>query len=183
LHVGAGTFLPVKEDDVKNHPMHREHLVFTPALIETLLAHKGPYIPVGTTSLRAVESLYWSGVWLIEKKPLENETLIIPKEYAYEVRDKSISIKDSLEAVLAYLKANKLEHWLAETEILIMPGYTLHFCDALITNFHQPKSTLLVLIAALIGDDWKKVYEIALENEYRFLSYGDSSLLYKKKNI
>jgi S-adenosylmethionine:tRNA ribosyltransferase-isomerase len=183
LHVGAGTFLPVKEDDVKNHPMHREQLVFTPALIETLLAHKGPYIPVGTTSLRAVESLYWTGVWLIEKKPLENETLIIPKEYAYEVRDKSISIKDSLEAVLAYLKANKLEHWLAETEILIMPGYKLHFCDALITNFHQPKSTLLVLIAALIGDDWKKVYEAALENEYRFLSYGDSSLLYKKKNI
>ena len=121
------------------------------------------FIPVGTTALRALESLYWSGVWLIEKKPLENETLIIPKEYAYEVRDKSISIKDSLEAVLAYLKANKLEHWLAETEILIMPGYKLHFCDALITNFHQPKSTLLVLIAALIGDDWKKVYEAALE--------------------
>lgn len=183
LHVGAGTFLPVKEDDVSKHPMHREQLVFTPGLIETLKSHQGPFIPVGTTALRALESLYWSGVWLLDKKPIANGVLILPKEYAYEERLSVPSIQEALDAVLSYMKQQKLSHWVAETEILIMPGYTLHFCDGIITNFHQPKSTLLVLIATLIGDDWKRVYEAALENDYRFLSYGDSSLLFKKKDI
>ncbi len=183
LHVGAGTFLPVKEEDVSKHPMHREQIVFTPELIETLLQHTGPFIPVGTTSLRALESLYWSGVWLIENRPLENGLLILPKEFAYELREKTVSNQDSLTAVLSYLKENNRNYWVAETELLIMPGYKLHFCDAIVTNFHQPKSTLLVLIAALIGEDWKKVYDSALTNEYRFLSYGDSSLLYKKQDI
>ncbi len=182
LHVGAGTFLPVKDDDVSKHPMHREQLVFTPELIKTLLSHQGPYIPVGTTALRALESLYWSGVWLLEKKPIEKGVLIIPKEFAYEARS-PISNKDSLEAVLHYIESQNLAHWVAETEILIMPGYTLHFCDGLVTNFHQPKSTLLVLISALIGHNWKQVYDTALANDYRFLSYGDSSLLFKKKDI
>ncbi len=183
LHVGAGTFLPVKEEDVSKHPMHREQIVFTPELIETLLQHTGPFIPVGTTSLRALESLYWSGVWLIENRPLENGLLILPKEFAYELREKTVSNQDSLKAVLKYLQENNRKYWVAETELLIMPGYKLHFCDAIVTNFHQPKSTLLVLIAALIGEDWKKVYDSALTNEYRFLSYGDSSLLYKKQDI
>ena len=182
LHVGAGTFLPVKDDDVSKHPMHREQLVFTPELIKTLLAHQGPIIPVGTTALRALESLYWSGIWLLEKRPIENGVLIIPKEFAYEARS-PISNKDSLEAVLHYIESQHLTHWVAETEILIMPGYPLHFCDGIVTNFHQPKSTLLVLIAALIGEDWKRVYDTALANDYRFLSYGDSSLLFKKKDI
>jgi S-adenosylmethionine:tRNA ribosyltransferase-isomerase len=173
LHVGAGTFLPVKEEDVSKHPMHREQIVFTPELIETLLQHTGPFIPVGTTSLRALESLYWSGVWLIENRPLENGLLILPKEFAYELREKTVSNQDSLKAVLKYLQENNRKYWVAETELLIMPGYKLHFCDAIVTNFHQPKSTLLVLIAALIGEDWKKVYDSALTNEYRFLSYGD----------
>ena len=183
LHVGAGTFLPVKEEDVSKHPMHREQIVFTPELIESLLRHKGPFIPVGTTALRALESLYWSGVWLIENRPLENGLLILPKEFAYELREKTISIQDSLQAVLGYLEVNNRNYWVAETELLIMPGYQLRFCDALVTNFHQPKSTLLVLIAALIGDDWNQVYNSALSNEYRFLSYGDSSLLFKKQDI
>jgi S-adenosylmethionine:tRNA ribosyltransferase-isomerase len=183
LHVGAGTFLPVKEEDVSKHPMHREQIVFTPELIESLLRHKGPFIPVGTTALRALESLYWSGVWLIENRPLENGLLILPKEFAYELREKTISIQDSLQAVLGYLEVNNCKYWVAETELLIMPGYQLRFCDALVTNFHQPKSTLLVLIAALIGDDWNQVYNSALSNEYRFLSYGDSSLLFKKQDI
>ena len=183
LHVGAGTFLPVKEEDVSKHPMHREQIVFTPALIETLKAHQGPFIPVGTTSLRALESLYWSGVWLIEKRPIENGVLVLPKEFAYEVRPFIPSIENALDAILQYLKEENRNYWVAETELLIMPGYTLHFCDAIVTNFHQPKSTLLVLIAALIGDDWKRVYDVALANNYRFLSYGDSSLLFKKKDI
>jgi S-adenosylmethionine:tRNA ribosyltransferase-isomerase len=183
LHVGAGTFLPVKDDDVSKHPMHREQLVFTPELIKTLIAHQGPYIPIGTTALRALESLYWGGVWLIENKTIKEDVLVIPKEFAYKTRSNRISNKESLEAVLNYIENSKLDYWVAETELLIMPGYPLHFCDAIVTNFHQPKSTLLVLIAALIGDDWKKVYDSALLNDYRFLSYGDSSILFKKKDI
>jgi S-adenosylmethionine:tRNA ribosyltransferase-isomerase len=183
LHVGAGTFLPVKEEDVSKHPMHREQIVFTPALIETLKAHQGPYIPVGTTSLRALESLYWSGVWLIEKRPMDNGVLVLPKDFAYEERSYIHSIQEALDAVLEFLEEEKKNYWVAETELLIMPGYTLHFCDGIITNFHQPKSTLLVLVSALIGDDWKRVYDAALANNYRFLSYGDSSLLFKKKYI
>jgi S-adenosylmethionine:tRNA ribosyltransferase-isomerase len=163
--------------------MHREQIVFTPELIETLLQHSGSFIPVGTTALRALESLYWSGVWLLDKKPFENDVLVLPKEYAYEERLYVPSIQESLEAVLSFIKQQKRNYWVAETEILIMPGYSLHFCDAIVTNFHQPKSTLLVLIAALIGEDWQKVYDSALSNEYRFLSYGDSSLLFKKQDI
>lgn len=183
LHVGAGTFLPVKDDDVSKHPMHREQMVFTAELIKTLLDHKGPYIPVGTTALRALESLYWSGVWLIENKKIEEDVLIIPKEFAYKQRSKIITNEESLKAVLSHIASLKLDYWVAETELLIMPGYKLHFCDGIVTNFHQPKSTLIVLIAALIGDDWRKVYEAALSNDYRFLSYGDSSLLFKKTDI
>ena len=183
LHVGAGTFLPVKEEDVSKHPMHREQLVFTTAIIETLKSHQGPFIPVGTTALRALESLYWSGVWLIENRPLENGLLILPKEFAYEERKFIPSVENALDAVLQFLKEENRNYWVAETELLIMPGYKPRFCDAIVTNFHQPKSTLLVLIAALIGEDWMKVYDSALSNDYRFLSYGDSSLLFKKQDI
>lgn len=180
LHVGAGTFLPVKEDNVAHHPMHREQLIFSIPMIETLLQHQGPMVPVGTTALRALESLYWSGVYLMEGKPIPAEGFVLPKEFAYQVHAKNYSVQESLKKVLDYLRTHRLEQWVAETELLIMPGYPLHLCDALITNFHQPKSTLLVLIAALIGEHWRKVYEVALEEGYRFLSYGDSSLLFKQ---
>ncbi len=183
LHVGAGTFLPVKEEDVSKHPMHREQIIFTPELIETLLQHPGPFIPVGTTALRALESLYWSGVWLVENRPLENGLLVLPKEFAYEERKFIPSVENALDAILQFLKEENRNYWVAETELLIMPGYKPRFCDAIVTNFHQPKSTLLVLIAALIGEDWMKVYDSALSNDYRFLSYGDSSLLFKKQDI
>ena len=178
LHVGAGTFLPVKEGEIRNHPMHREQLIFTKDFIRQILEHKGPFIPVGTTALRGLESLYWSGVWLVEGNQIPENGLIIPKEFAYRTR-KAISNEESLLAVMAYLDANKLETWIAQTELLIMPTYQFHFCDALITNFHQPKSTLLVLVSALIGEAWRSIYEEAIENKYRFLSYGDACLFYK----
>lgn len=177
LHVGAGTFLPVKVERVNEHPMHREQLVFSRSMIQSILNHHGPFIPVGTTSLRALESLYWSGVYLIENDFHFEGYLTLAKDFAYLIREK-ISIQKSLEAVLFYLDQNQRDKWIAETELLIMPGYEFHFCDALITNFHQPKSTLLVLISALVGNAWKDIYRTALENDYRFFSYGDSSILF-----
>lgn len=179
LHVGAGTFLPVKEEDVSKHPMHREQVVISKAFIQALLAQKGPIIPVGTTAMRALESLYWSGVWLLEAREWDKQTMIIPKEFPYLVRE-LVATQTAVEAVWNYLDQNHLHDWVFETEILIMPGYQLRFCHALVTNFHQPKSTLMVLIAALVGNSWKKIYDSALANEYRFLSYGDSSLLFNQ---
>ncbi len=181
LHVGAGTFMPVKEEHVENHPMHREQMIFSHAQIENLLAHRGSFIPVGTTALRALESLYWSGVYLLEQGDIPLGGFILPKEFAYLLRKKEKSKEEALEAVLRFMVKNGLENWMMETELLIMPGYRLHFCDALVTNFHQPKSTLLVLVSALIGDAWKDVYREALENNYRFLSYGDASILFNVK--
>ena len=178
LHVGAGTFLPVKDGEIRNHPMHREQLIFTKDFIHQILKHKGPFVPVGTTALRGLESLYWSGVWLIEGNEIPETGLIIPKEFAYQTR-KEISNEESLEALISYLDATNQEAWVAQTELLIMPTYQFHFCDALITNFHQPKSTLLVLVSALIGDAWKSIYKEAIQNQYRFLSYGDACLFFK----
>lgn len=180
LHVGAGTFLPVKEENVANHPMHREQLIFSIPMMEAILKHEGPFVPVGTTALRALESLYWSGVYLLEGNKIPAEGFVLAKEFAYQPREKMYTVRESLEKVMSYLRENGQEQWIAETELLIMPGYELHLCDALITNFHQPKSTLLVLVAALIGDHWKEVYAEAQKEGYRFLSYGDTSLLYKQ---
>jgi S-adenosylmethionine:tRNA ribosyltransferase-isomerase len=179
LHVGAGTFLPVKEDEIRNHPMHREQLIFEREFIIQLLEHRGTYIPVGTTALRALESLYWSGVWLLEGHKIPDSGLIIPKEFAYNER-KDISTRDALLAILSYIDSKQQTKWLAQTELLIMPSYRFRFCDVLITNFHQPKSTLLVLVSALIGEAWKEIYEEAKQEGYRFLSYGDACLFFKK---
>jgi S-adenosylmethionine:tRNA ribosyltransferase-isomerase len=180
LHVGAGTFLPVKEDEIRNHPMHREQLIFEREFILQLLQHRGSYIPVGTTALRAIESLYWSGVWILEGHAIPDSGLIIPKEFAYNDR-RDISTDEALLALLSYMDSNQQTQWLAQTELLIMPTYRFRFCDVLITNFHQPKSTLLVLVSALIGDSWKEIYEEAKREGYRFLSYGDACLFFKKE--
>jgi S-adenosylmethionine:tRNA ribosyltransferase-isomerase len=179
LHVGAGTFLPVKEENVQNHPMHREQLIFSKEFIKNLQNHEGPFIPVGTTSLRALESLYWAGVWLIEGLDIPETGFNIPKEFPYMARNRLIRTKDSLEKVLAFMEEKGIQEWVISTELLIMPGYDLRFCDAIITNFHQPKSTLLVLVSAIIGDHWKPVYQEAILKDYRFLSYGDACLFFK----
>ncbi len=179
LHVGAGTFLPVKEENVQNHPMHREQLIFSKEFIQNLMDHEGPFIPVGTTSLRALESLYWAGVWLIEGLEIPAMGLNIPKEFPYLPRNRLIQTKDALGKVLALMQKKGIQEWVISTELLIMPGYDLRFCDAIITNFHQPKSTLLVLVSAIIGDAWKQVYQEAILEDYRFLSYGDACLFFK----
>lgn len=173
LHVGAGTFQPVKVLNAIEHPMHAEQVVFTQELLEKLQKHLGEIIAVGTTSVRALESLYWYGVRLLQgKKSFWIEQL---SPYQTEIVPTAAA---SLEAVLSYMKAQDLKELVGETEIMIFPGYKFKLCKGLITNYHQPNSTLMLLVAAFVGPDWRKIYEEALANEYRFLSYGDSSLLF-----
>lgn len=175
LHVSAGTFQPVKAENVLEHPMHSEQIHINRETIEKLLAQKGKTVAVGTTSVRTLESLFWFGVKLLEGK---NEAFVIEKLFAYEARAVVPTKEESLEAVLDLMKKNGLESIWGTTEIFIFPGYQYRMIDGLITNFHQPGSTLILLIAAILGDNWKSVYQEALNKDYRFLSYGDSSLLW-----
>lgn len=172
LHVSAGTFQPISVSKVDEHPMHNERIFISKQNIEALL-NSSFIIPVGTTSMRTLESLYWYGVKLLIDPEAEFH---IEKLFPYQ-QTENIPLKDSLEAVLKYMNNHQLETINGDTEIFIFPGYNFKVCNALITNFHQPGSTLVLLIAALVGDDWRKIYQHALENDYRFLSYGDSSLL------
>ena len=175
LHVGAGTFQPIKTDDVRAHHMHTEEVVYTKQNLENLLQHIDQLIPVGTTSMRALESLYWMGVKLLRD---ERAPFSLNQHYAYQLpADQQTAPASALRAVLQYLINRGEESVVAHTGIYITPGYTFKLCKGVVTNFHQPGSTLILLIAALIGDDWKRVYDEALQNDYRFLSYGDSSLL------
>ena len=175
LHVSAGTFQPIKETDVTQHPMHAEQLVVTQENLEALLAVDGPVIAVGTTSLRILESLYWYGV-LLQANPQASFRISKLTPYQHGL-NRLPTWRQSVENVMDYLKAHGLQQVVGETEIFIFPSYTFRACQGLITNFHLPKSTLVLLIAALIGEDWRKVYRHALQHDYRFLSYGDSSLL------
>ncbi|WP_192821509.1 S-adenosylmethionine:tRNA ribosyltransferase-isomerase [Rufibacter sp. LB8] len=178
LHVGAGTFKPVKAELMEYHYMHGEQLSVSRDRVTQLLRHLGkPVIAVGTTSMRTLESLYWLGAALsMGLLPLEDEELVLPQWAPYETKS-NLSVQEALEAILTYLDHRNLSHLQATTRILIAPGYTFKLCTGLVTNFHQPQSTLLLLVAALIGPSWQKVYRHALANNYRFLSYGDSSLL------
>ncbi len=189
LHVGAGTFRPVKSEDIGGHDMHTEHIAVHRRTIERLLAHKGEAIAVGTTSVRTLESLYYMGVLaasLVPSKggvkggtpsPLERlGCLHVPQWMPYEY-DNSLSTTEALEALLHYMDERGEEVLHSSTQIIIAPGYRYHIVRQMITNFHQPQSTLLLLVSAFIGDAWHDVYDYALGHDFRFLSYGDSSLL------
>ncbi|MGB3180287.1 MAG: S-adenosylmethionine:tRNA ribosyltransferase-isomerase [Cyclobacteriaceae bacterium] len=174
LHVGAGTFQPIKSDTVTEHPMHSEQIVVSRDNIHSLLSNK-PVIAVGTTSMRTLESLYWYGVLLLEAP---DAPFSIPKLVAYEREDFTLpTLKVAMKAVLNRMDRDKTDSLLGHTEIFIVPGYTFRVCKGLVTNFHLPGSTLILLVAAFIGKDWRRVYGEAMRNDYRFLSYGDSSLL------
>jgi S-adenosylmethionine:tRNA ribosyltransferase-isomerase len=178
LHVGAGTFKPVKTEVMKDHEMHAEYFTVSKSTIQNLVDHLDKNIvAVGTTSLRTLESLYWLGV----KKSTDDrpQMIEITQWEVYDDKEKHISPKDALKNLIKWMTAKDLNILTAKTQIIIAPCYQFKIVNGLITNFHQPQSTLLLLVAAFIGQTWKEVYNYALENNFRFLSYGDGSLLWR----
>jgi len=176
LHVGAGTFQPVKSKFISGHEMHCEHFFADSDTIKLLRGQIGKIIPVGTTSVRTLESLYWLGAKLVNSPNEPGDILSLGQWEVYE-KESNVTPEESMEALLSYLKKRKLSILHAITSIIIIPGYKFRMTKGIITNFHQPRSTLLLLICAWTGDDWRKIYRYALEDGFRFLSYGDSSLL------
>ena len=175
LHVGAGTFLPVKSSLVSEHNMHRDPFVVPRTLLNKLISKNGSLIAVGTTSVRTLESLYYVGV-----KCLEDGAPSDVNQWDPYIREYPYSLTEALEAIVRYLDENSLEELKVGTRIIIVPGYKFRVVDVLVTNFHQPQSTLLLLISAFVDGDWKNIYNYALDNGFRFLSYGDSSVLFRK---
>ena len=173
LHVGAGTFKPVQTETIGEHPMHIEHFVLSDEILKPLCDNKKKVVAVGTTTVRTLESMYWMGVKA--KLGLE-KTLDLGQWEAYSLPE-TVSVADAFAALLDLLHQSGLQELTASTCIMIAPGYQYKVVDNLITNFHQPQSTLLLLVSALIGDNWHRVYDYALANDFRFLSYGDSCLL------
>jgi S-adenosylmethionine:tRNA ribosyltransferase-isomerase len=176
LHVSAGTFQPVKTENAEEHSMHPEQVVITSKNLDNLLGPDKFIIPVGTTSLRTLESIYWFGVKILKDK---KAGFRINQNDPYSISGSLPSTHEAIHAVKHYMADNRLENLLGETSIFIKPGYRFKVCGGLITNFHQPGSTLMLLVAAFVGDDWKKIYNEAMANNYRFLSFGDSSLLFR----
>ena len=175
LHVGAGTFLPVKSSLVSEHPMHREPFVVSRALLARLRDCDRPVVAVGTTSVRTLESLYYVGVSCLEQGAPADVAQWAPYEREY-----APSRAEALDAIIRYLDENQLDALKVGTRIIIVPGFRFRVVDAMVTNFHQPQSTLLLLISAFVGGDWHTIYDFALEHGFRFLSYGDSSLLFRR---
>jgi len=176
LHIGAGTFKPVSVEKANDHIMHSERITFSLASLKELYYSNKQFITVGTTSMRSIESLYWIGNNILNGKIQNKDEITINQWDPYE-NIHHYPAEKVLHTLINYIEDNKLEFLNATTSIIILPGYDFKLSKGLITNFHMPKSTLLMLVAAFIGENWKKVYNYALENNYRFLSYGDSSLL------
>lgn len=193
LHVGAGTFQPVKVADANQHTMHTEIIAVPRETIETIIANLGHIVAVGTTSMRTLESLYFLGAQLYtlhhthpSTSPLEERsgvsTLSVSQFEPYE-KEHTLSTRDALQAIIDHLEQTNQDILHAETQIMIKPGYAFRIVDQLITNFHQPKSTLLLLVSAFVGGDWHTIYDYALAHNFRFLSYGDSSILFRQPRL
>jgi len=176
LHVGAGTFKPVKSEEIADHEMHSEYIVVKRQTIEKLLAHRGEAIAVGTTSVRTLESLYYIGVKLLQNPHLSENELAVDQWMPYETNPTATPV-EAMQAILDYLDSNHLPALHTSTQIIIAPGYEYKIVKRMVTNFHQPQSTLLLLVSAFVHGDWHKIYDFALAHDFRFLSYGDSSLL------
>ena len=181
LHVGAGTFKPVKANTMAEHEMHQEYIDVDIQTIKNLLTsiHQC-IIAVGTTSLRTLESLYWIGLKIYKNQNLTQQELNIEQWDAYQNNEQLITKEDALAAIINYLEKTNSNKLYAKTGILITPGYNFKIVNALITNFHQPESTLILLVAAFTGNNWREIYNYALENDFRFLSYGDGSILFRE---
>jgi S-adenosylmethionine:tRNA ribosyltransferase-isomerase len=183
LHVGAGTFAPVKSEKLADHAMHAEFIDVSIKFMENWLKRiDSNLICVGTTSLRTLESLYWIGVKALENNELYLEDIGLKQWEAYEL-PQHIPVKDAIQTLLMHLNKRGMDRLITKTQLLIGPGYEIRTVAGILTNFHQPQSTLLLLIHAFVADEWKRIYEHALNNDYRFLSFGDGSLLWKVKTI
>lgn len=179
LHVGAGTFRPVKSTEIQGHEMHSEYICVTRHNIERLLAHQGHCTAVGTTCVRTLESLFYIGLKILQNPDINEKDLHIDQWLPYDTADPCTDINstDALQAILRWMDTNGCNALHTTTQIIIAPGYKYHIVERIITNFHMPQSTLLLLVSAFVGDDWKRIYSYALDNDFRFLSYGDSSIL------
>jgi len=178
LHVGAGTFMPVKVDDFQDHLMHAEFIDVDIQTIEYLASTSNKIIAVGTTSLRTLESLYWLAIKIKQTPEIDINEINLLQWDAYTLEDQKMSVNEAMQFLKGWMIQKKLNALIATTQLMVKPGYQFKVCKGLITNFHQPKSTLLLIIAAIAGNEWKTVYQHALDNEYRFLSYGDGCLFW-----
>ena len=177
LHVGAGTFKPVKSETIEGHEMHTEYISVRRSTIERVMQNFGKIIAVGTTSVRTLESLYYIGVTLATHPDATSEELVVRQWMPYEDANNRLTPTEALQNILDYLDKHQLNTLITATQIIIAPGYEFKVVKGIVTNFHQPKSTLLLLISAFVKGDWKNIYDYALGHDFRFLSYGDSSLL------